>query len=172
MREYDEYDEEVEEEVEERRRGRAVAYPATVLTAGVGWIVFGSLLLLSGTIIGIILSNRPVPADKPAEGVFGGVCFFFFAALFGAAFIFVGVQSVRGTAPGTLGNGIGSIVFGVLNLAGGIAQAKNGEAVAALISFVCVAGLLGAGILALVGGADYRRWREAHKPRKRARRRR
>ena len=172
MREYDEYDEEEEDEVEERRRGRPIAYPATVLIAGVGWIVFGSLLLLSGTVIGIILTNRPMQVDNPTPGLFTGMCFLFFAALFGAGFIFVGVQSVRGTAPGTLGNGIGSLIFGVLNLAGGIAQAKNGETVAALISFVCVAGLWGAGILALVGGADYRRWREAHKPRKKAKRRR
>ena len=69
--------------------------------------------------------------------------------LVGGAFIYVGVQSVRGTAKDTLGNGIGSIVFAAFQFCGaalsGLALLLAPGGVAAVVFAV---GLIdGAGLL-------------------------
>jgi hypothetical protein len=89
-------------------------------------------------------------------------------ALFGAAFIFEGVRSVRGTAPDTLRNGVASIFLGLLNLpllilslsrshGGGLVN----QVIEAGIGSLAVVVLLAAGVLALVGRRKYQRWRQA-----------
>ena len=148
-------------------------YPIVVTIAGVAWIVFGGLILVNMAVLVLLMSAA---AGGPQGGGIVAVLGMLglFSALFAAAFIFVGVQSVRGTAPGTLGNGIGSIVFGVLNFASGIQQLSQQNVLQAAIIFVFGLGLIAAGVLALIGQADYKAWRRANRlervPRKRRRR--
>jgi hypothetical protein len=75
--------------------------------------------------------------------------------LFGGAFIFVGAQTVRSTAADMLGNGVGSILFGILF--GGLNLTFQGGGAGLA--------LLAAGILALVGRQEYKVWRKARKAR-------
>ena len=62
----------------------------------------------------------------------------------------VGVQSVRGTASDTLGSGIGSVPFGLFLLAGGVAGFWTNP-IAAVVYLPSGAGMLVAGVLALIG---------------------
>jgi hypothetical protein len=110
-----------------------------------------------------------------------GVCPVLIGVLFGAVFIHVGVQSTRGTARDTLGNGIGSLGFALLNggfgvllitsgiVASGTTGGRAGSTdalIAGIIggsSLLDGIGLLAAGVLALVGRREYKAWRRAQK---------
>jgi len=137
-----------------------VEIPTSVRIAGIVWIVFGALILVN-----------PVINLLAGGGGGGDMVAVLIVILFGAVFINVGVQSLRGTAADTLGNGIGSIIFGVLN-AGYGAMIFVGAAVGGLpmalavviggISILGGIGLLTAGVLALVGRQDYKAWRQAN----------
>ncbi len=146
-------------------------FPVTVTVAGIGWIVFGSLVLLNLLFLLAILGGL-AGAEKPGAAagfVAGATCIAAFVGLIGGAFIFVGIQSVRGTARDTLGNGIGSLVFGALNLgrAALIFGSGRGGYLEGGIALLVGLGLIGAGILALVGRAEYKAWRKAQKRRSR-----
>ena len=150
--------------------------PKLVRTAGIIWIVFGALICINAVVnLGI--------AGAGGSNAGSGAC----SILFGVAFIFVGWQSLKGTAKDTLGNGIGSIVIGILNtgigalvfigglaLSAGVVPAQAGGQPlpnqAALlitiiggISIVCGLGLILAGVLALMGRAEYKAYRQAGK---------
>ena len=133
--------------------------PAAVLWAGILWIVYGVLQL-----VGIVLNMLSPPVNLPQIGC---------TLLFGIAFLFVGYQTVTGTAKDTLGNAIGSLILGllvallaVMILAGGQQlQIDPRVRLAAAISAALSAALLiVAGVLALAGRADYRAWRSARGP--------
>jgi len=111
--------------------------------------------------------------QEKGEVVFGGLCTGLFIGLIGGAFIFVGIQTILGSARDTLGNGIGSIIFGILNGGAGLGQVLIREYFQSAISFICGVGLRTACVLALVGRDGYKRWRRARRPgrRKRGRRR-
>jgi hypothetical protein len=110
------------------------------------------------------------------------VCGVIFVILIGAVFLNVGVQSVRGTARDTLGNGIGSILFGLLYGGAGTflmigsfflhTLAAETETAALMlgifgtIALLCGLGLLAAGVMALVGRDEYKAWRRAEKRRR------
>jgi hypothetical protein len=136
------------------------------------WIVFGSLILLNAAIN--LLLTFGMSAGGGAQAA-GGVCPVLIGVLFGAVFIHVGVQSVQGTAKDTLGNGIGSIIFALLNggfgvllMVGAVAVGGTAGLIAALLGGVSLLGgigLLAAGVLALVGREEYKAWRRAHKRR-------
>jgi hypothetical protein len=142
-------------------------FPVLVRAAGIIWIVFGGLLLINLLLFLAVIGAVAVggPKEAGAAAAAGGVCGAAIIGLFAAAFIFVGVQSIKGTARDTLGNSIGSIVFALLNLGGGILQASAGQYLTGIISFLAGAGLLVAGILALVARSDYRAWRKAQRAR-------
>jgi len=138
--------------------------PAAVLWAGILWIVYGVLQLIS-----ILLAVIPAvqAGQSPVTPQTG--C----SLLFGIAFLFVGYQTVTGTAKDTLGNAIGSLILGLLAallavmiLAGGQQlQIDPRVRLAAAISAGLSATLLiVAGVLALAGRADYRAWRSARGP--------
>src|SRR5436305_8370949 len=84
-------------------------YPSSVRLAGVIWICFGSLILLGAASNLLLLSGN---RGGDAAGQTGGMVGVVFVAFFGAVFLHVGVQSTRGTAKDTLGNGVSSIIFG------------------------------------------------------------
>jgi hypothetical protein len=146
-----------------------VAFPVAVRAAGIVWIIFGCLILLNAA-VNFLLTAGAAAAGAPQ--VAGGTCGLLLAVLFGAVFIHVGIQSVRGTAKDTLGNGIGSIVIGALNMgiggvlmAAGLAAPGTASLIAVVgggISILGGCGLIGAGILALAGRSAYRSWRHAH----------
>jgi hypothetical protein len=155
---------------------QSAAYPTTVRIAGIVWIVFGGLILLSAA--ANLLLSFGMPAKSGAEGAgraAGGICTVLLLVVFGAVFVHVGIQSIRGTAKDTLGNGMGSIVFGLLNLGYGVMLLGVGVAAGGMatvigvlglaVGFSAGVGLLAAGVLALVGRQDYKAWRRAHKRR-------
>lgn len=155
---------------ETRRPGGAATLPSTVYAAGVVWIVFGCLILLNSLVTLFVPAPQPQPGEnQPAPNV----CPVLIGVLFGVVFIHVGLQSVKGTAKDTLGNGIGSIViglgnggFGALMVVGGLALGGTVGLIACVgggISVLCGLGLLTAGALALVGRADYKAWRRSEK---------
>jgi hypothetical protein len=148
-------------------------FPTSVAAAGVIWIVIGSLILLNGA-ANLVVSTAAAPAAG-GSGAYaaGSVCGVLFIVLFGAAFLFVGVQSVRGTARDTLGNAIGSLVFallyggiGVVALVGGAVVGGAAGTIAMIGAFIAILGgiaLLSAGVLALVGRDAYKAWQRAQR---------
>jgi hypothetical protein len=148
-------------------------FPVTVMAAGIFWIVLGAVLVLALLIALVGMFIAAQGRQEKGEVVFGGLCTGLFIGLIGGAFIFVGIQTILGSARDTLGNGIGSIIFGVLNGGAGLGQVLIREYFQSAISFICGVGLLTAGVLALVGRDGYKRWRRARRPgrRKRVRRR-
>jgi hypothetical protein len=153
--------------------GGQVTYPQSVKTAGVIWIIFGCLILLNAAVNLWVTMSQAALRGGPAPAGLGAVVI---GALFGAVFIHVGNQSTKGTARDTLGNGIGSLVFALLNGAYGVMLVMvglAGMAIGAPMAIVVLAvggvgilagvGLLAAGVLALVGRAEYIAWRRAHK---------
>ncbi|MFO0964806.1 MAG: DUF4339 domain-containing protein [Gemmataceae bacterium] len=139
-------------------------YPGKLRTAGIIWVVIGGLVLL-GNAVNIIVTVT-TPGQRPALA--GLVCSGVVAALFGAAFLFVGVQSIDGSAPGTMGNGIGSIIFAALVIGGGIVSVVAAGALwPMLIAGAEAAALFIAGILAMVSGPEYAEWRSTRKARQR-----
>jgi hypothetical protein len=155
-----------EPEVEYREES---GFPITVMAAGIFWIVLGGVLVLVLllALVGAFLVAQG--REEKGEVVFGGLCLGLVIGLIGGAFIFVGIQTVLGTARDTLGNGIGSIVFGVLNGGHGLGYALTREYLLSAVSFLCGVGLLTAGVLALVGRDRYKEWRRARRPRRRKR---
>jgi hypothetical protein len=156
---------------EDRPRRSATAFPMGVRVAGIIWIAFGALGLI-GQAINLVISLGQAaaaagggPGGSPYAGVGCGI-------LFALAFLFVGIQTVKGTAKSTLGNGIGSIVFAVLYLICGIGLMAGGGFLPAaaestmliilgLIVIVQGLALLTAGALALMGKSAYEEWRVA-----------
>jgi hypothetical protein len=156
-----------------------------IRVAGIIWIVIGGLILLNGT--GSVILNLSAAENKPSGSAYavGSLCGYAFLVFCGGVFIHVGVQSLRGTAADTLGNGIGSIIFGVINIvvAGGLILATASTGVSSSVAAIVIlifgiifggsgAGLILAGIMALIGREDYKAWRRSMTPRSRRRRRR
>jgi hypothetical protein len=165
-------------------------FPGKVKVAGYLWIAFGGLgLAVYG--LGVLVSAALGAGGNKPGGSCGPVC----GMLFCAAFIYVGYQTVSGTAKDTLGNSIGSLVFGLLYAAGAAvmvvtaagagplaqpqgqrpANAEGLVIIAAVSAVVCAAfaaALIGAAAMALTGRSQYREWREANRPSARRRRRR
>jgi hypothetical protein len=144
--------------------------PSGVKIAATVWIVIGSIILLNG--LASLLLSFATAAEGPG-GPIGGFCGLLLAALFGGVFIHVGLQSLQGTARDTLGNGVGSIIIGFLNLGGGVMVALAGLAaggpalvvgmITGIISLLGGIGLVVAGILALANRTQYKAWRKAKK---------
>jgi hypothetical protein len=76
----------------------------------------------------------------------------------GAALFYVGIRTVKGRAEDTLGNGIGSIVVGILEN-GPPSGIHAGLTLATLHVFAW--SLILAGLLALIGRDKYKTWRES-----------
>jgi hypothetical protein len=157
----------------------AAPLPNSAKTAGIIWIVFGGLILLSFAVQALTqLAFAPPEQRGPAIG--GTFCGGLLVALFGGGFIFVGVQTLTGTAKDTLGNAIGSIIFAAL--LGGFAilmltLVLGARAVGAptnlawvglmvmVIYGLAAAALLTAGVLALIGREGYKAYRRYRRSR-------
>lgn len=140
-------------------------YPPLVTAAGWIWIAFGCIVLLNMVLI-VLLSFAAGAGRGGAEGastIGGGLCIAIVVGLFGAVFLHVGNQSVRGTARDTLGNGVGSMLFGLFYFGGAAAQTAIGQIVQAGVAGLGGVLLLTAGLLALIGRGQYKLWRKSQK---------
>lgn len=155
--------------------------PGLVRTAGVLWIAYGSLGLLT-TLVGFIMQagNQAAAGGNPGGNTPTSPCC---SIIITIAFMYCGIQSLQGTAKDTLGNSIGSLVFGALQFAAGVFFILVGLEIIQLAMFVREAALaigayvvfmssllLAAGVLGLMGRSAYREWREVAHPRKKRRR--
>lgn len=156
-------------------------FPGVVTAAGIIWLGAGSLSLLNAMAT-FALQGQGAGAGTPG----GGCC----PGIIGIAFLVCGYQTVTGQASDTRGNAIGSLLLGLLQVLAGFAIAFAGVlgggnggqgAVPQEVLLIVggVVGLLGgtlmtAGVLALAGRSQYRRWREENvtSPRRRGRPRR
>ena len=154
-RDADEYAEDSRDEA-----GLAPSFPAGLKVACYLWIGFGILILVGG-LIGLVQNGGQIGAGGQAanQAPAGGVCGMVLVGLFGAAFIAAGSQTLKGTAKDTMGNGIGSLVFALLEIGLGVLALNFGVNFFAIIYLACGAGLMGAGIIALMNRTDYLEWR-------------
>jgi hypothetical protein len=163
--------------------------PKLIRAAGIIWIVSCCLILLNAAvnIVIVVAFSGAVGGPHVIEGVSGSNA----GTLFAVLFIFVGAQIGKGTPTDTLGIGIASIILGVLNAGVGIlalliglnrlafyvmltpqeqvndiAPSANAALVLCIgggVSTLCGLGLILAGVLALMGRADYKTYRQARK---------
>ena len=160
-------------------------FPGGVMAAGIIWIGIGALQLLGSMFNLASLGANQQAGAQGAPGASSGICCGF---LIGLAFLYCGVQTVTGKAKDTLGNSIGSLLLGTLEVVAGIAlailvgalagaggNAQFGAGIAIIIG--AIVGIFGsililAGILGLVGRKGYLDWRAENAPGERNRRRR
>jgi hypothetical protein len=153
-------DESDEEDLDVNR----VAIPGVVMAAGSIWVAFGCFSLLSGVlaVVGLYTDMHEDGALAAVAAASATTCIVPLVALFGGTFIFVGVQSRNGTAADTLGNGVGSLLFGAIYTAYAAIQAvRTGQMIGAAIGLLLALMLYSAGGLALVGRSDYKAFRKS-----------
>jgi hypothetical protein len=139
------------------RRVRRLPVPGSVRAAGIIWVVFGSLLLLSSIALAAVVLLGGLPGGLATFARYVGPV----VAALALAFLYVGIRSIRGKARDLVGSSIGSFAFGALYVVSGVLQLGAGEPVAAGLSLVLGSGLVGAGVLALSGRARYKERRTA-----------
>jgi hypothetical protein len=168
----------------------SVPFPGIVKAAGIIWIGVGALSIIN-MMVTFAMIGANGPRGNAAGANAGGAnpatpcC----AGLVGIAFLVCGHQTVTGKAKDTLGNGVGSMILGSLQLlgaaaigVGGVLAGQNGGQQGPPAGMMLViAGMVGvmgcililAGILALAGRSAYREWRyeNALQPRRRRQRR-
>ena len=137
--------------------------PIAATVASIIWIAFGCFSLLGAGLMmaGFLMVGA---ADGPVRLIFA-LLIVLIPCSFAAAFIFVGVQTVRRKARDTIGNGIGSIAIGLLYFAPMLKRSDSVQGVRAAQGLAFLAALLVvAGILALAGRSRYKAWRKAQIP--------
>jgi hypothetical protein len=141
---------------------RVPPYPNQLKIAGYLWMAFGILILANG-LYTLAVVYGGVGGGRGAVAVGGGIGVGLLT-LFGAAFIHVGLQSITGTAKDTMGNGIGSLVFAALQFGSAFwAMSLVGFQLLLLVQILAGAGLLLAGVLALLARAEFLDWKKAKK---------
>jgi len=144
--------------------------PGAVIGAGVIWIVFGSLSVLGAIIELVLFAVRA--AGEEGGGISSRTSGVSCGALVGAAFIHVGIQTIRGTAKDVVGNAVGSFVFGMLYLIGAILCLFLSLDIAKFVGIICfflALALFSAGIMALVSRSEYLDYRSSRRRRRRRR---
>lgn len=136
----------------------AAPFPTTVMLAGIAWIMIGGLGMCNAL---VMVGMAGAAANQKDAAAAGSACTPVAVGGVALCFLFVGVQTVRGTAKDTLGNAVGSLVFAAFNFLACAAVAVGGEPIVAAVSSVIGFGLVAAGVLALVGRGAYRQWRAA-----------
>ena len=121
--------------------------PGPVYAAGIIWCVIAAIGLFGALVL-------------TSLGGLGGAIAATVPALISLTFLYVGVKTVRGDTPDTLGNGVGSIAIGLLGVVAIILSWVEG--LAAISCGLQSLALLVAGWLALSARGDYKRWRDRH----------
>ena len=149
---------------DDRLAHSAVHFPPAVRAAGIIWLAFGAVALLA-----YLVSFAVNMAGRPGGGGFGMGC----GVLFAIAFLATGYQTVTGRAKGTVGNGLLSLLFGLLYTCGTVilvvlatGGARAGQELtlfvaAGIVALLAVA-LVTAGMLAIAGRTTYAEWLAAH----------
>jgi hypothetical protein len=147
--------------------------PGKVQAAGVIWLIFGCLSIAGALLqLALAFAGRadPAPGSGGAVGAAGvrgassgGACC---GILFGAVFLHAGFQCIRGTARDVLGNGIGSLLFGLLYTAIAviillIQPAEPSELFTLGFLLVLALALYVAGALALAARSEYKAFQQA-----------
>jgi uncharacterized membrane protein HdeD (DUF308 family) len=132
----------------------AIKAPILIKLISTVWIIYGILLVLSAVVTSVSLfSNNAANNEMEAYvqwGILLSICIFAFA------FLYIGIQTLKGKAKDTLGNGIASIALAAFGLYSMLQQSDPGNIdVVALIPGVI---LLIAGIFALIGRAKYKEY--------------
>jgi hypothetical protein len=114
-------------------------------------------LVLLIVVVLAFMAQPEAQQAMPGGNIFNSI----FPSLCGAYFLAVGIESVRRRNRETLlhltlFSCIGSIVIGLLNLAEGSVQAANGQVLQGRVSILAGAGLIAAGVLALVSGSQHK----------------
>jgi hypothetical protein len=124
--------------------------PGSITAAGILWIIYGSLALL-GTLVSLRAGAGPMN----------------FLNLFVAiAFVTGGIQALTARASTLLATGIVSIIWGAFTLIACLALGtlfegmREAAGLFAVIGFVVGGMLITAGILACVGNAKFKAWRQ------------
>ena len=180
VRHDDDYDEDDDVDDDELVEPERPHFPGIVRAAGVIWIAVGVIALMNAA-LSLAMAGANA-AGGGGGGKAGSPCCGFAIAI---AFLVCGYQTVTGKAKDTLGNSIGSMVFGSLQLlvalfcalvgAGAIGN-QNAQALPfpkeAMIVVALVVAAMGsllelAGIFGLMGRRSYREWRKAAFPKRR-----
>lgn len=137
-----------------------LSFPMLTTISGIVWTVFGVLNLLVA-IFSIIAS---VQTNSNEMGFWGSLFIFLFVAIpfiFGAVFIYVGMQTIKGKARDVVGNSTGSIVIGVFYLFVSMQKHSITSERFCGTTFFLAGMLIIAGILALIGRKQYKVWQNA-----------
>jgi hypothetical protein len=124
--------------------------PGTITAAGILWIIYGSLGLL-----GSLLTLRAAAGPMMFVQLFVAI-----------AFLSGGIQAVTGRVSTLLATGIVSIIWGVMNLLAIFALSALVRGLHAEVALLSAVGLflggmlITAGILACVGNAKFKAWRQ------------
>jgi len=172
----------------------AAPFPGIVKAAGIIWICVGALSIINMMATFAMIGGNGAGGNAAGANAGAGnaegpnpaapCC----AGLVGIAFLVCGHQTVTGKAKDTLGNGVGSMILGSLQMLaaaaigfGGVLAGQNpgqpGIRRELMLGIAVMVGALGgtlvlAGILALAGRSAYREWRYENAPQPRRRRRR
>jgi hypothetical protein len=148
-------------EIDDDPPRRSPSYPVLLTAAGYVWIGFGLLILATAVFLFAVVG-------AVQGGVPGAGCMPVFSLVVGIVFLHVGRQSINGAAKDTLGNGIGSMIIGLLQLGSGFTYYRAGENLAAACQAFACAGLVVAGTLAVVARHDYLEWRRSNKKKRKS----
>ncbi len=138
--------------------------PITTTAASIIWIVYGTAVggvCLVAT--ALVMPAYIVMEEVSLAGALFAVLLFALLTAFGAAFLYVGVQTIRRRARDTIGNSLGSILLGLFSLKCASGPADLGPDPHLLHVFIG-AMLVLAGILALVGRSRYKACRNVRMP--------
>lgn len=144
--------------------------PSGVKIAARIWIAMGILQLLALGLVLMMTLGGPASAQKMAPSATQ----ILLKVIFGVILIMVGRQTSKGTAKDTQGNGVASIILGLINLGFAFLQVRmlaGSSSIPEPVALTLLAGgaintlagiaLLGAGLLAIRGRDAYRAWRQA-----------
>lgn len=163
-------------------------FPIGVLIAGIIWVIYGSVWLMSAVAAAFI--KGMAQANGPGAGVGGpgaggpgaggsNELTLFLMFLFGIAFFFTGIQAIRGALTSVRIAGAGSLVFSLLffcvagvGMSDPVPKGKNQgdkdpktektvRTITAAVAALVGAGLALSGALAIAGSESYTRWRES-----------
>jgi len=144
---------------------RSIPFPSGVRAAAIIWIGFAIVeLFIAGLSIALNAAADAANAVPRGQAGISG----FFMLMMSLAFLLIGIQTIKGSAKGTLGNGIWSIAMGLIHAMGTVflIRAAGGSTgmvlIVASVSGLIVMAMLTGGLLAISGRHAYAEWRIAH----------